>query len=125
MSGTVYFHGHIQNKEIKIVRHGDIFDGKTLQSLYVSFYPYGGDSLTYDRMFNSGYSTSTILDYFLRNSGLSRNFFTSEFEKEFKTTLVRALEDFKKEVDNDFSLDGWIGRLIIKPIENIFDWLKK
>ena len=125
MGGTVYFHGHIQNKEIKITRYGNIFDGKELQAFYVSFEPYGGDFLKYDRLFNSGYSTSTILDYFLRNSGFSRNFFTHEFEKEFKTILMKALEDFKKEVDNDYSLDGWIGRLIIKPIENFVDWLKK
>ena len=124
-----YFEGKIKDKEIVIKRRGDIFDGKNQQNLYVGFYPYGGDYLTYDKLFNSGYSMNTILDYFLRNSGFSRNFFTHEFEVEFKIVLTKAIEEFKKEVDKDFSLDGWIGTLIIEPITRkfkyFFDWVKK
>ena len=124
-----YFEGKIKDKEIVIKRRGDIFDGKSQQTLYVGFYPYGGDYLTYDKLFNGGYSMSTILDYFLRNSGVSRNFFTYEFEAEFKIVLTKAIEEFKKDVDKDFSLDGWIGMLIIEPITRkfkyFFDWVKK
>lgn len=124
-----YFEGRIQDQEIVIARRGNILDGKKKQTLYVGFYPYGGDYLTYNSLFNVGYSMDTILNHFIMNSGRSRNFYTFEFEQVFKTVLTKAIDEFKKEVDNDYSLDGWIGMLIIEPITRklkyFFDWIRK
>ena len=124
MYGKIYFSGRIQGRDTVIKRHSDIFDGRENQTLYVRFNPYGGDSLTYGKLFG-GHSMNVIVDYYVRNAGFSAWMHDSEFQEEFGTILSKAIDEFKKDVDEDFSLNGWIGKLIIKPIENFFDWLKK
>jgi hypothetical protein len=44
--------------------------------------------------------------------------------EEFRQILTPIIEEFKKDVEYRYSLDGWIGRIFIEPIENFVDWLK-
>ena len=43
----------------------------------------------------------------------------------FNKSKQVVIEEFKKDVEYRYSLDGWIGRIFIEPIENFIDWLKK
>ena len=44
---------------------------------------------------------------------------------EFTKVLGEAINQFKKDVEYENSLDFIVGIIIIRPIERFFDWLKK
>jgi hypothetical protein len=45
--------------------------------------------------------------------------------EEFRQILTPIIEEFKKDVEYRYSLDGWIGRIFIEPVEKFIEWLKK
>ena len=49
----------------------------------------------------------------------------TKFMEEFRQILTPIIEEFKKDVEYRYSLDGWIGRVFIEPFENFIEWLKK
>jgi hypothetical protein len=119
----VYFDGIIESMNIRIVRVKSSY--KSLNRLEVIFNQLSSEDITYDGITSKGYSIGGLAHHYVTN-GYSRALTNnSKFMDNFTKTLNIAIEEFKKDVDYDYSLDGWIGRIFIEPFENFVDWLKK
>jgi hypothetical protein len=119
----VYFDGIIESMNIRIVRVKSSY--KSLNRLEVIFNQHSSEDITYDGITSRGYSIGGLAHHYVTN-GYSRALTNNpKFMDNFTKTLNIAIEEFKKDVNYDYSLDGWIGKIFIQPFENFFDWLKK
>lgn len=72
------------------------------------------------------YSLESISRAYIQNITWGDIWYTdTKFMEEFRQILTPIIEEFKKDVEYRYSLDGWIGRIFIAPFENFIDWLKK
>lgn len=72
------------------------------------------------------YSLESISRGYIQNITWGDRWYTdTKFMEEFRQILTPIIEEFKKDVEYRYSLDGWIGRIFIEPFENFIEWLKK
>jgi hypothetical protein len=72
------------------------------------------------------YTINSIAGAYIKNITLGFKWVRDDdFMDRFNQTLTPNVEEFKKDVEYHHSIDGWIGRVFIEPIENLVDWLKK
>ena len=72
------------------------------------------------------YSLESISRAYIQNITWGDRWYTdTKFMEEFRQILTPIVEEFKKDVEYRYSLDGWIGRVFIEPFENFIEWLKK
>lgn len=72
------------------------------------------------------YSLESISRAYIQNITWGDRWYTdTKFMEEFRQILTPIIEEFKKDVEYRYSLDGWIGRVFIEPFENFIEWLKK
>jgi hypothetical protein len=101
----------------------DKFTTKTYQELTVRF---NGNYHSHDISDFSRYTVSSIANSYIRNITFDGKWVNDAvFMNDFIKTLGPIIEEFQKDVEHRYSLDGWIGRIFIEPFENFVDWLKK
>lgn len=72
------------------------------------------------------YDIKSIARSYVQNTMFGDIWFTDyEYMGAFIETLKPIIEEFNKDVEYHYSFDGWIGRVIIEPVENFIGWLKK
>jgi hypothetical protein len=72
------------------------------------------------------YSLESISKAYIQNITWGDRWYTdTKFMEEFRQILTPIIEEFKKDVEYRYSLDGWIGRIFIEPVEKFIEWLKK
>ena len=99
------------------------FINKGYHELTVNF---NGACHSYDINDFDRYSLESICRAYIQNITWGDRWYTdTKFMEEFRQILTPIIEEFKKDVEYRYSLDGWIGRIFIEPIENFIDWLKK
>ena len=101
----------------------DKFTTKTYQELTVRF---NSNYHSHDISDFSRYTVSSIANSYIRNITFGDKWINDAvFMNDFIKTLGPIIEEFQKDVEHRYSLDGWIGRIFIEPFENFVDWLKK
>ena len=101
----------------------DKFINKEYHELTVNF---NGMHHSYDMNDINRYTIKSIAGAYIKNITLGFKWVhDDEFMDGFIQTLTPIVEEFKKDVEYHHSIDGWIGRVFIEPIENFIDWLKK
>jgi hypothetical protein len=101
----------------------DKFINKGYHELTVNF---NGAHHSYDMNDINRYTINSIAGAYIKNITLGFKWVhDDEFMDGFIKILTPIVEEFKKDVEYHHSIDGWIGRVFIEPIENLVDWLKK
>lgn len=88
-------------------------------------YGYSTRELSYNQIAGGQYSTKEITRYLV--TGTFGNWITHKTEvmDEIEKVIKICIDKFIQDVNYEYSLDGVIGRIFIRPFEKFFDWLKK
>ena len=125
MSNTKTYYSYKNEKRefLEIYWVKDKYTTKSFQELTVNF---NGIHHSYDiRDFNR-YTINAIADAYIKNVTLGLKWaHDREFMNSFIQTLRPIIEEFQKDVNYEYSFDGWIGKIFIQPFENFVEWLKK
>jgi len=125
MSNTKTYHsGKLSKGEsLMIYWVKDKYTTKSYQELTVSF---NGNYHSHDIINLNRYNITSIANSYIINITFGNTWIHNErFMNDFIKTLGPIIEEFQKDVEYEYSLDGWIGRIFIEPFENFVDWLKK
>jgi len=125
MSNTkTYYSGKLSKGEsLMIYWVKDKYTIKNHQELTVSF---NGNYHSHDISTLNRFTITSIANSYITNITFGNTWIHNErFMNYVIETLTPIIEEFKKDVEYRYSLDGWIGRIFIDPIENFVDWLKK
>ena len=125
MSNTKTYHsGKLSKGEtLKIYWVKDKFTTKGYQELTVNF---NGTYHSHDINNLKRFTITSIANSYIINITFGNTWIHNErFMNDFIKTLGPIIEEFQKDVEYEYSLDGWIGRIFIEPFENFVDWLKK
>ena len=88
-------------------------------------YGYSTRKLSYNQIAGGQYSTKEITRYLVTGTFGSWITHKTELMDEFEKVVKICVDEFIKDVNNEYSFDGMIGRIFIQPFEKFFDWLKK
>ena len=122
-SKTYFSAKHEKGVMFEIYWVKDKFTTKSYQELTVSF---NGNYHSHDIDDFGRYAVSSIANSYIRNITFDGKWVNDAvFMNDFIKTLGPIIEEFQKDVEHRYSLDGWIGRIFIEPFENFVDWLKK
>ena len=122
-SKTYYSHKNEKNEFLEIYWVKDKYTIKGYQELTVNF---NGACHSYDINDINRYTINSIAGAYIKNVTFGFKWVNDDdFMDRFIQTLTPIVEEFKKDVEYHHSIDGWIGRVFIEPIENFIDWLKK
>lgn len=117
----IYFEGRVVDRDITIFTK-DLGGWGEYKSLsVVNYMRY--ESLGYNKL--KTYSLEAVSQHYIKEVIGYRGLQNQEFETEFTKVLAKAINEFKKDVEYENSLDFIVGIIIIQPIERFFDWLKK
>lgn len=121
MSNTKTYHSSELSKgdSLMIYWERDKYITKSHQELTVSF---NGINHSHDINGLKMYTVKSIADSYMRNITFTHTWIHNQ---KFIEILVPIIEEFQKDVEYEYSFDGWIGRIFIEPFENFVDWLKK
>lgn len=87
---------------------------------------WGGYTHSFDIVDFKKYTIESIAKEYIRNTTIGYKWINdSNFMLQFTNSLSPIVEQFKKDVEYQYSFDGWIGRIFIEPVENLIEWLKK
>ena len=125
MSNTKTYHsGKLSKGEtLMIYWVKDKYTTKGYQELTVNF---NGNYHVHDLNSFNRYTIESIARSYIQSITFGNTWIHNErFMNDFIKTLGPIIEEFQKDVEYEYSLDGWIGRIFIEPFENFVDWLKK
>jgi len=88
-------------------------------------YGYNTRELSYNQIVSRNYSTEEITRYLVTGTFGTWIAHKTELMDEIEKVVKICVEKFIQDVNNEYSLDGIIGRIFIQPFEKFFDWLKK
>ena len=117
----VYFRGRIVDRDIVIMTNDIGVGGKDKSLLVINYVRY--ESIGYHQL--KTYSLESVSQRYIREVIGYRGLSNQEFEKEFTKVLSKAIEEFTEDVKYENSLDFFVGKYLIQPIEKLFDWIKK
>jgi len=117
----VYFRGRVVDRDIVIMTNDIGVGGKYKSLLVVNYMRY--ESLGYHQLKTN--SLESVSRHYIKEVIGYRGLDNQEFEKEFTKVLAKAIDEFKKDAEYENSLDYFVGKYLIQPIEKLFDWLKK
>jgi hypothetical protein len=125
MSNTKTYHsGKLSKGEtLMIYWVKDKYTIKSHQELTVSF---NGTYHSHDISALNRFTITSIANSYITNITFGNTRIHNErFMNDFIKTLGPIIEEFQRDVEHRYSLDGWIGRIFIEPFEDFVDWLKK
>jgi len=117
----IYFEGMVVDRDITIMTKDLGVWGKNKSLTVVNHMRY--ESLGYHQL--KTYSLDAVSQHYCKEILGYRGLQNQEFMTEFTKVLGEAINQFKKDVEYENSLDFIVGIIIIRPIERFFDWLKK
>ena len=130
MKTKVYFKGEFEGYGV-VISWDKNRDEKKYQKFSFNRVPsarengYKTRELSYNQIAGGEYSTKEITRYLVTGSFGSWITHKTELMDEFEKVVKICVDEFIKDVNNEYSLDGMIGRIFIQPFEKFFDWLKK
>lgn len=130
MKTKIYFKGEFEGYGV-VISWDKSRDDKKYQNFSFNRVPtkleygYSTRKLSYNQIAGGQYSTKEITRYLVTGTFGSWITHKTELMDEFEKVVKICVDEFIKDVNNEYSLDGMIGRIFIQPFEKFFDWLKK
>jgi hypothetical protein len=122
-SKTYFSAKHEKGVMFEIYWVKDKYTTKAYEELTVRF---NGNYHSHDMDDLKRYTVSSVANSYIRNTTIGVKWINdATFMNDFIKTLGPIIDEFKKDVEYRYSLDGWIGRIFIEPFEDFVDWLKK
>ena len=122
-SKTYFSAKHEKGVMFEIYWVKDKYTTKAYEELTVRF---NGNYHSHDINDFKRYTVSSIANSYIRNTTFGGKWINdTTFMNDFIKTLRPIINEFQKDVEYRYSLDGWIGRIFIEPFEDFVDWLKK
>jgi len=122
-SKTYFSAKHEKGVMFEIYWVKDKYTTKAYEELTVRF---NGNYHSHDMDDFGRYTVSSIANSYIRNITFGDKWINdATFMNDFIKTLGPIIDEFQKDVEYRYSLDGWIGRIFIEPFEDFVDWLKK
>jgi hypothetical protein len=125
MSKSKMYYSSISEKNLKfeIYWEKSPYTTKKYQELTIS---YNGINHSHDINDMSRYTINSMAKSYIRNVTFDNYTINdTDFMNKFIEILTPIIEEFQKDVEYEYSFDGWIGKIFIEPFENFVDWLKK
>jgi len=122
-SKTYFSAKHEKGVMFEIYWVKDKYTTKAYEELTVRF---NGNYHSHDMDDLKRYTVSSVANSYIRNTTIGVKWINdTTFMNDFIKTLRPIIDEFQKDVEYRYSLDGWIGRIFIEPFEDFVDWLKK
>jgi len=122
-SKTYFSAKHEKGVMFEIYWVKDKYTTKAYEELTVRF---NGNYHSHDMDDLKRYTVSSVANSYIRNTTIGVKWINDvTFMNDFIKTLGPIIDEFQKDVEYRYSLDGWIGRIFIEPFEDFVDWLKK
>jgi hypothetical protein len=122
-SKTYFSAKHEKGVMFEIYWVKDKYTTKAYEELTVRF---NGNYHSHDMDDLKRYTVSSVANSYIRNTTIGVKWINdTTFMNDFIKTLGPIIDEFQKDVEYRYSLDGWIGRIFIEPFEDFVDWLKK
>jgi hypothetical protein len=122
-SKTYFSDKHEKGVMFEIYWVKDKYTTKAYEELTVRF---NGNYHSHDMDDLKRYTVSSVANSYIRNTTIGVKWINdTTFMNDFIKTLGPIIDEFQKDVEYRYSLDGWIGRIFIEPFEDFVDWLKK
>ena len=122
-SKTYFSAKHEKGVMFEIYWVKDKYTTKAYEELTVRF---NGNYHSHDMDDLKRYTVSSVANSYIRNTTIGVKWINdATFMNDFIKTLGPIINEFQKDVEYRYSLDGWIGRIFIEPFEDFVDWLKK
>jgi len=122
-SKTYFSAKHEKGVMFEIYWVKDNYTTKAYEELTVRF---NGNYHSHDMDDLKRYTVSSVANSYIRNTTIGVKWINdTTFMNDFIKTLGPIIDEFQKDVEYRYSLDGWIGRIFIEPFEDFVDWLKK
>jgi hypothetical protein len=122
-SKTYFSAKHEKGVMFEIYWVKDKYTTKAYEELTVRF---NGNYHSHDMDDLKRYTVSSVANSYIRNTTTGVKWINdATFMNDFIKTLGPIIDEFQKDVEYRYSLDGWIGRIFIEPFEDFVDWLKK
>jgi hypothetical protein len=122
-SKTYFSAKHEKGVMFEIYWVKDKYTTKAYEELTVRF---NGNYHSHDMDDLKRYTVSSVANSYIRNTTIGVKWINdTTFMNDFIKTLGPIIDEFQKDVEYHYSLDGWIGRIFIEPFEDFVDWLKK
>jgi hypothetical protein len=122
-SKTYFSAKHEKGVMFEIYWVKDKYTTKAYEELTVRF---NGNYHSHDMDDLKRYTVSSVANSYIRNTTIGVKWINdATFMNDFIKTLGPIIDEFQKDVEYRYSLDGWIGRIFIEPFEDFVDWLKK